>query len=67
MPRWAKVFAELKPRDRALLWLAYAKESRTRKSLRRSVSVDAASRLCCYRARRRLRDLLQSRGLLVNS
>ena len=63
----AKVFAELKPRDRALLWLAYV-EGESHEEIASSLGVGRRGvKVMLFRARRRLRDLLQSRGLLVNS
>jgi len=63
----AKVFAELKPRDRALLWLAYV-EGESHEEIASSLGVGRRGvRVMLFRARRRLRDLLQARGLPVNS
>jgi RNA polymerase sigma-70 factor (ECF subfamily) len=63
----AKIFAELKPRDRALLWLAYV-EGESHEEIASSLGVGRRGvRVMLFRARRRLRDLLQARGLLVNS
>jgi RNA polymerase sigma-70 factor (ECF subfamily) len=63
----AKVFGELKPRDRALLWLAYV-EGESHEEIASSLGVGRRGvKVMLFRARRRLRDLLQARGLLVNS
>jgi len=63
----AKVFAELKPRDRALLWLAYV-EGESHDEIASSLGVGRRGvRVMLFRARRRLRDLLQARGLVVKS
>ena len=63
----AKIFAELKPRDRALLWLAYV-EGESHEEIASSLGVGRRGvKVMLFRARRRLRDLLQARGLLVNS
>ena len=63
----AKIFAELKPRDRALLWLAYV-EGESHEEIASSLGVGRRGvRVMLFRARRRLRDLLQARGVLVNS
>ena len=63
----AKIFAELKPRDRALLWLAYV-EGESHEEIAASLGVGRRGvRVMLFRARRRLRDLLQARGILVNS
>lgn len=62
----AKIFAELKPRDRALLWLAYV-EGDSHEDIASSLGVGRRGvKVMLFRARRRLRDLLQARGLLVN-
>ncbi len=62
----AKIFAELKPRDRALLWLAYV-EGESHEEIASSLGVGRRGvKVMLFRARRRLRDLLQARGLLVN-
>ena len=61
----AKIFAELKPRDRALLWLAYV-EGESHGEIATSLGVGRRGvKVMLFRARRRLRDLLQARGLLV--
>jgi RNA polymerase sigma-70 factor (ECF subfamily) len=63
----AKIFAELKPRDRALLWLAYV-EGESHEEIASSLGVGRRGvKVMLFRARRRLRDLLHARGLLVNS
>ncbi len=62
----AKIFSELKPRDRALLWLAYV-EGESHEEIASSLGVGRRGvKVMLFRARRRLRDLLQARGL-VNS
>jgi RNA polymerase sigma-70 factor (ECF subfamily) len=62
----AKIFAELKPRERALLWLAYV-EGESHEEIASSLGVGRRGvKVMLFRARRRLRDLLQARGLLVN-
>lgn len=63
----AKVFGELKSRDRALLWLAYV-EGESHEEIASSLGVGRRGvKVMLFRARRRLRDLLQARGLLVNT
>jgi RNA polymerase sigma-70 factor (ECF subfamily) len=63
----AKIFAELKPRDRALLWLAYV-EGESHEEIASSLGVGRRGvKVMLFRARRRLRDLLQARGVLVKS
>jgi len=63
----AQIFAELKPRDRALLWLAYV-EGESHDEIASSLGVGRRGvRVMLFRARRRLRDLLQARGVLVKS
>ena len=55
------------PRDRALLWLAYV-EGESHDEIATSLGVRRRGvRVMLFRARRRLRDLLQARGILVNS
>jgi RNA polymerase sigma-70 factor, ECF subfamily len=62
----AEIFAELKPRERALLWLAYV-EGESHDEIAASLGVGRRGvRVLLFRARRRLRDLLQARGILVN-
>ena len=63
----ASTFAELKARDRALLWLAYV-EGESHEEIAASLGVGRRGvKVMLFRARRRLRDLLQARGLLVSS
>lgn len=63
----SKIFAELKPRDRALLWLAYV-EGESHEEIASSLGVARRGvKVMLFRARRRLRDLMQTRGLLVKS
>ena len=63
----AKIFDELKPRDRALLWLAYV-EGESHDEIATSLGVGRRGvKVMLFRARRRLRDLLHARGVLVNS
>jgi RNA polymerase sigma-70 factor (ECF subfamily) len=63
----AKIFSELKERDRALLWLAYV-EGESHEEIASSLGVGRRGvRVMLFRARRRLRDLLQARGLLVKT
>ncbi len=62
----AKIFDELKPRERALLWLAYV-EGESHEEIAASLGIGRRGvRVLLFRARRRLRDLLQARGILVN-
>ena len=62
----AQIFAELKPRERALLWLAYV-EGESHEEIAASLGVRPSGvRVLLFRARRRLRDLLQARGIVVN-
>jgi RNA polymerase sigma-70 factor (ECF subfamily) len=63
----ATIFAELKPRERALLWLAYV-EGESHEEIAASLGVARRGvRVLLFRARRHLRDLLQARGILVKS
>ncbi len=62
----AQIFAELKPRERALLWLAYV-EGESHEEIAASLGLARRGvRVLLFRARRRLRDLLLARGILVN-
>ena len=57
-----RTFAELKPRERALLWLAYV-EGDDHQSIAESLGVARGSvKVLLSRARARLRDLLKARG-----
>ena len=63
----AKVFDELKPRERALRWLAYV-EGESHEEIAASLGVGRRSvRVMLFRAKQHLRDLLQARGLLAKS
>jgi RNA polymerase sigma-70 factor (ECF subfamily) len=63
----AKIFAELKPRERALLWLAYV-EGESHEEIASSLGVGRRGvKVMLFRARRRLRDLLHARGILVTT
>lgn len=58
-----QTFATLKPRDRALLWLAYV-EGETHESIADALRLKPGSiKVMLSRARARLRGLLQARGL----
>jgi RNA polymerase sigma-70 factor (ECF subfamily) len=59
----ARTFAQLRPRERALLWLAYVEEE-SHEAIAESLGVGKRSiRVLLFRAKRRLRDLLRARGL----
>ena len=59
----ARTFAELGPRERALLWLAYV-EGESHEQIAASLGVGARSvKVLLFRAKKRLRGLLQARGL----
>ena len=59
-----RLFSELKPRDRALLWLAYV-EGDTHADIASSLRLQRGSvKVLLSRARARLRDRLKARGLL---
>ena len=63
----AKIFEELKPRERALLWLAYV-EGESHEEIASSLGVGRRGvRVMLFRAKRHLRDLLQARGFLVKA
>ncbi len=58
-----RTFAALAARDRALLWLAYV-EGESHEEIAASLGVGKRSiKVLLFRARRRLRDLLQAKGL----
>jgi RNA polymerase sigma-70 factor (ECF subfamily) len=58
-----RAFAELEPRDRTLLWLAYVEEMR-HNEIARAVGVQTLSvKVLLYRARKRLANILRKRGL----
>jgi RNA polymerase sigma-70 factor, ECF subfamily len=59
-------FAELRPRERALLWLAYI-ERQDHAQIASSLGLARGSiKVLLFRARARLRDRLRSKGLNVN-
>ena len=59
----ARTFAALKPRDRALLWLAYV-EGETHEVIADALRVKRGSvKVLLHRARGRLRELLRARGV----
>ena len=59
----SQTFAALKPRDRALLWLAYV-EGETHESIADALRLKRSSiKVMLSRARGRLRDLLRARGV----
>ena len=58
-----RVFAELKPRERALLWLAHVEES-NHDDIAEALGLKSKSiKVLLFRARRRLGDLLRKKGL----
>ena len=60
----ARTFAELTSRERALLWLAYV-EGENHEEIAASLGLGRRSiKVLLFRARRRLRDLLKSKGLI---
>ena len=60
----ARTFGELKPRERALLWLAYV-EGDTHADIAESLRLERGSvKVLLSRARVRLRDLLGARGFV---
>lgn len=61
----ARTFAKLTSRERALLWLAYVEEE-SHEEIAASLGLGRRSiKVLLFRARRRLRDLLKSRGLIA--
>jgi len=62
-----RIFGELKPRERALLWLAYVEEE-DHAGIAESLGIARGSvKVLLSRARARIRDLLQARGVVRNS
>ncbi|HEX8152106.1 MAG TPA: RNA polymerase sigma factor [Thermoanaerobaculia bacterium] len=58
-----RTFGELKPRERALLWLAHVEES-DHEEISEALGVKSGSvRVLLFRARKRLAELLTKRGL----
>ncbi|HEY0143663.1 MAG TPA: RNA polymerase sigma factor [Thermoanaerobaculia bacterium] len=58
-----KTFSELKPRERALLWLAHVEEA-DHEDISEALGVKSKSvKVLLFRARRRLADLLTKKGL----
>lgn len=59
----ARVFAELKPQERALLWLAHV-EGNSHEEIAEAVGVKAKSvKVLLFRARKRLGEMLTKKGL----
>jgi RNA polymerase sigma-70 factor (ECF subfamily) len=59
----SRAFSELKPQERALLWLAHVEES-DHAEIGEALGVKAASvRVLLFRARKRLAELLTRRGI----
>jgi RNA polymerase sigma-70 factor (ECF subfamily) len=62
-----RVFAELKPQDRALLWLAHV-EGSSHEGIADALSLKPKSvRVMLFRARKRLGEILTRRGLALNA
>ena len=60
----ARTFAELTPRERALLWLAYV-EGETHEEMAAALGLGRRSiKVLLFRARCRLRDLLRTKGIV---
>ena len=58
-----RVFSELKPRERALLWLAHV-EGNSHEEISEALGVKSRSvKVLLFRARRRLADILKKHGL----
>jgi len=63
----ARTFATLTSRERALLWLAYVEEE-SHEEIAASLGLGRRSiKVLLFRARRRLRDLLKSQGLIARA
>jgi RNA polymerase sigma-70 factor (ECF subfamily) len=59
----SRVFAELKPQERQILWLAYV-EGTTHKEISQALGLKAASiRVLLFRARQKLAGMLRQKGL----
>lgn len=59
----ARVFGQLKPRERVLLWLAHV-EGNDHEEIAEALGLKAASvRVLLFRARKRLGEMLQKKGL----
>jgi RNA polymerase sigma-70 factor (ECF subfamily) len=59
----ARVFGELKPRERVLLWLAHV-EGNDHEEIAEALGIKAKSvRVLLFRARKRLGEMLQKKGL----
>src|SRR5213075_996423 len=59
-----RTFAELKPRERALLWLAHVEESE-HADIAEALGVKTKSvKVLLFRARKRLADLLRKKGIV---
>ena len=59
----ARLFAELKPRERALLWLAHVEES-THEEIAEALGLRTKSvKVMLFRARKRLSELLEKNGI----
>jgi len=58
-----RVFSELKPQERALLWLAHV-EGSSHEEIAESLGVKAKSvKVMLFRARKRLGEMLTKKGL----
>jgi RNA polymerase sigma-70 factor (ECF subfamily) len=63
----ARTFSTLTTRERALLWLAYVEEE-SHEEIAASLGLGRSSiKVLLFRARRRLRDLLKSRGITARA
>jgi RNA polymerase sigma-70 factor (ECF subfamily) len=59
----ARVFADLKPQERALLWLAHV-EGNSHEEIAEAIGVKSTSiKVMLFRARKRLGDMLTKKGL----
>ena len=63
----SREFAELKPRDRALLWLAYVEEHNHQEIASTLGLARGSVKVLLSRARARLRKLLVTRGTTVRA
>jgi RNA polymerase sigma-70 factor (ECF subfamily) len=63
-PDVVATFAALKPRERALLWLAYVEEEDHQQIAAALGLARGSVKVMLSRARARLRDLLKSRGII---
>jgi RNA polymerase sigma-70 factor (ECF subfamily) len=63
----SRIFQNLKPRERQILWLAYV-EGSTHREIAETVGVKTASiKILLFRARRKLARILRDKGFVVDN